>query len=253
MAGMTLYPAIDVLGGRCARLDDGAPTPTFDVDPVVAARRLKEAGAEWLHVTDLDGALTGKPQHLGIVRAIVEATGLPLQVGGGLCGEDAVAATFAAGAQRVLLGTAAARETELLAGCLARWGERIAVSVDAHGGQLTVAGWLEVLSESALACATRMARVGVHTLVVTNVTRNGSLAGGDAVGLEGLRAVLPETSLIAAGKIVSPDDVRWLAGIGMNGVVLGRGSFDGTLDFASTLRIVSDAIRGGAGTSETMA
>ena len=242
MAGLTLYPAIDVLDGRCVGPRQGdsatsAPAEALDDDPVAVARHWQEAGAAWLHVMDLDGALAGEPRHLEIVRTIADATGLPIQVGGGLCSEDAVAAAFAAGAQRVILGMEAAREPDLLAGCLARWNERIAVSVDSRGGQLTVAGWLEVLSEPALAFAKRLARVGVRTLVLTNVARDSGLAGGDAAGLEALRAALPETHLIAAGGFSSLDDVRWLAGTGMDGVVLGQALYDGTLDLAGALRV----------------
>lgn len=244
MAGLTLYPAIDVLDGRCVGPRQGdsatsAPAEAFDDDPVAVARRWQEAGAAWLHVMDLDGALAGEPRHLEIVRAIADATGLPIQVGGGLCSEDAVAAAFEAGAQRVILGMEAAREPELLAGCLARWNERIAVAVNSRGGQLTVAGWLEVLSEPALAFAKRLARMGVRTLVLTNVARDSDLAGGDAAGLEALRAALPETQLIAAGGFSSLDDVRWLAGAGMDGAVLGQALYDGTLDLAEALRVVS--------------
>lgn len=247
MAGLTLYPAIDVLGGRCVRprQGDSAPAEAFDDDPVAVARRWREAGAAWLHVMDLDGALAGEPQHLEIVRAIANATELPLQVGGGLCSEDAVAAAFEAGAQRVILGMEAARAPELLAGCLARWNERIAVSVDSRGGQLTVAGWLEVLSESALAFAKRLARMGVRTLVLTNVARDSGNAGSDATALEGLRTALTETRLIAAGGFSSLDDLRWLAGAGMDGAVLGQSLYDGTLDLAEALRMA-----GGQGETE---
>ena len=128
MTRLTLYPAIDLLGGRCVRLRQGdyAQAQVFDDDPVAVAQRWKQAGAEWLHVIDLDGARAGKPKHLEVVRAIVEATGLPVQVGGGMRSEDAVVAAFDSGVERVILGTAAVRDLEVLARCLARWGERLA-------------------------------------------------------------------------------------------------------------------------------
>lgn len=239
MAELTLYPAIDVLGGRCVRLRDGDASlaPVFDDDPVAVAKRWREAGAEWLHVIDLDGALAGEPKHLDVVRSIADATGLPLQVGGGLRTEDAVAAVFAAGAKQVILGAEAAREPELLAGCLARWRDHIAVSVDSRGGNVTAAGWFEVLSESAMDIAKRMALVGVQTLLVTNVERGVLLADGDTAGLAALREALPETRLIAAGSFSSLDDVRWLAAAGMDGAVLGRALYDGTLDLVEALHV----------------
>ncbi len=242
MAALTLYPAIDVLDGHCVRLRQGdyAQAQVFDDDPVVAARRWQEAGAEWLHVVDLNGALAGQPKHLAIVRAIAEATGLPMQVGGGLRAEADVAAAFEAGAARVILGTAAAREPDVLAACLARWGDRIAVSVDSRGGKVTVAGWLEMISETALDFARRATEAGVRTLIMTNVERDGTLAGTDTAGLTHLRATLPEAALIAAGGIATLDDIRWLARAGMAGAVLGRALYTGALDLAEALRVARE-------------
>lgn len=242
MPALTLYPAIDILDGRCVRLKQGdySQARVYDEDPVAVARHWKDQGAEWLHIVDLDGALAGVPRHLDLVKAILDATGLSVQLGGGLRTEPDIEAAFAAGVARVVLGTAAAREPELLAGCLARWSERIAVSVDSRGGQVTVAGWLEVLSESAVTFAQRMAQVGVRTLVVTNVERDGTLAGGDTAGLAGLRAALPETQLIAAGGLASMDDLRWLAATGLDGAVLGRALYEGALDLSEALRTVRE-------------
>jgi phosphoribosylformimino-5-aminoimidazole carboxamide ribotide isomerase len=235
---LTLYPAMDLLDGRCVRLRtvDDAPTQVADDDPVEVARRWRDAGAEWLHLVDLNGALAGKPTHLAVVAAIAEATGLPIQLGGGLRSEDDVAAAFDAGAARVVLATAAAHEPELLAGCLARWNERIAVSVDARGGQVTAGGWLEVLSEPALGFARRMAQVGVCTLVVTNIERGATPTGG-TVHLTQLRASLPSTRLIAAGNLATLEDLRWLIELGFDGIVVGRPLHEGTLDLAEALRL----------------
>jgi phosphoribosylformimino-5-aminoimidazole carboxamide ribotide isomerase len=253
---MTLYPAMDLLRGR--RMRHGQPLPGPDAgpdagldaagdDPLAVARGWKEAGASWLHVVDLDGALAGQPQHLDVVRALAEQTGLSLQVGGGLRTEADVAAVFAAGAARVVLEPAAGRNPELLAGCLARWDERIVVAVDARGGQLTVAGWLEILSEPALGFASRMASVGVRTLLVTNIAREETATSGDRVGLAALREALPVTRLIAAGDFASLDDIRWLAASGIDGAVLGRALADGTLGLAAAL----GAANGGAKPSDS--
>lgn len=239
-AAMTLYPAIDLLGGHCVRLRQGdfAQAKVFDGDPVEVARRWQDAGATWLHVVDLDGALAGTPKHLEVLRAIAQATGLPIQTGGGLRTLDDIAAALDAGVARVLLGTAAARDPQLLATALERWADRIAVSVDSRGGQVTVAGWLEMLSESAADFARRMAGGEVRTLVLTNVERDGTLAGADTSVLATLRAELPNTNLIAAGGIASVDDLRMLARVGLDGVVLGRSLYEGTIDLAEALRVV---------------
>ncbi len=242
MTRLTLYPAIDLLGGRCVRLRQGdyAQAQVFDDDPVAVAQRWRQAGAEWLHVIDLDGARAGELKHLEIVQAIVEATKASVQVGGGMRAEDTIAAVFDVGVERVILGTTAVREPEILGRCLARWGERVVVSVDARGGQIAVAGWLEATSESTLTFAKRMAQVGVRTLVVTNVERDGTLAGSDTATLAELRAALPETYLIAAGGLASLEDVRALASAGLDGAVLGRALYAGVLDLAQALRLTRE-------------
>lgn len=243
---MTLYPAIDLLGGHCVRLRQGdfAQAKVFDGDPVEVARRWQDAGATWLHVVDLDGALAGHPKHLEVLRAIAQATGLPIQTGGGLRTLEDVAAAFDAGAARVLLGTAAARDPNVLATALERWAERIAVSIDSRGGQVTVAGWLEMVSESAADFARRMAGGEVRTLVLTNVERDGTLAGADTHVLATLRADLPNTTLVAAGGIASVDDLRALARVGLDGAVLGRSLYEGTIDLAEALRVVAAEAQG---------
>src|SRR5262249_24202008 len=157
MPKMILYPAIDLVGGHCLRLREGDAPSTeasaedvFDGDPLTIALYWRDAGAAWLHIADLDGVLTGEPRHLELVGSIARETGLAIQTGGGLRTEAAVEAAYAAGVERVLLGTAALANPELLAVCLNRWGRRIAVSVDSRGGKVTVAGWLENAAQSAL-------------------------------------------------------------------------------------------------------
>ncbi len=188
---MTLYAAIELLGGKCLALDKGAAqAPAYTGDPLEAARRWR-LGAEWLHVVDLDGTLAGTPQHLDVVRALAGETNPPLQVAGGLRTEANLAAAFAAGAARVVLGSEEARKPELLAACLARWGDKIAVALDARGENMTVAGWFEIGSEPVVSFARRMAQGGVQTLLVANVRRDGTAAGGDDGALATLRAALP--------------------------------------------------------------
>jgi phosphoribosylformimino-5-aminoimidazole carboxamide ribotide isomerase len=237
---LTLYPTVDLLGGHCVRPREGdSPAElAFDGDPVAVARHWRAAGATWLHVVDLDGALKGTPKHLDVVRAIVDATRLSVQAGGGLRSEADVAAAFDAGAARVILGTAALQLPDVIAACLARWGERIAVSVDARGGKVTVAGWLASVAETAAEFAWRMANLGVKTLVVTNAALDGTLAGPDIAMLTGLRAELPATGFIAGGA-VTLDDLRALVAAGLDGAVLGRALYDGTLDLAEALRVAA--------------
>lgn len=241
MSMCELYPAIDLLGGRCVRLLRGSfdAVSVFDDDPVRMAQHWRDEGATWLHVVDLDGAREGEPRHLEVLRGIVSATGLPVQFSGGLRSMAAIEQAFDAGAARVTLGTAAVRDRALLLACLARWGGRLAVSIDARGGKLAVAGWLQSVAETAAEFAQSVAALGVRTLVVTNVDRDGTLSGADDALMANLRATLPDVQLIAAGGIASLDDVRRLAALGMNGVVLGRALYEGALSLPEALRLIA--------------
>lgn len=243
MSSLTLYPAIDLLSGRCVRLRQGdyQQVTTYGDDPVAVALGWQQAGAEWLHIVDLDGARGGQPAHLKLVADIAQATGLPIQLGGGLRSEEAVAAAFDAGVARVILGTAAARDPELLARCLDRWGERIAVSIDSRGGRVAIAGWRDSADEPPLVLARRMARAGVETLVVTNVERDGTLTGSDTGALNDYRAALPSSRIIAAGGLAALDDIRRLNSVGIDGAILGRALYEGAFELTEALQVASTA------------
>jgi phosphoribosylformimino-5-aminoimidazole carboxamide ribotide isomerase len=244
MSAMLLYPALDLLGGRCVRLrrDDAGQVSIAEEDPLEVAQRWREQGASWLHVVDLDGARDGTPAHTKLVATIAEATGLAIQMGGGLRDEADIAAVLDHGATRVVLGTAAASDAKLLETCLARWGERIAVSIDARGDAVTVAGWLDSVSETVSDFAARMVDAGVATLLTTEMNRDGSLAGGASARLPRLRAAHPQVRLIAAGDITSLEHIRRLASAGLDGVVLGRALYDGALDLAAALRVAAETV-----------
>src|SRR5260221_4024013 len=176
---MTLYAAIELIGGKCLALGEGASAQArVNTEDGWEPARGWRLGAEWLHVVDLDGTLAGTPQHLDVVRALVGEANPPLQVAGGLCTEANLAAAFEAGAARVVLGSEEARKPELLATCLARWGDKIAVALDARGEHMTVAGWFEIGSEAVVSFARRMAQSRVQTLLVANLRRDGTAAGG---------------------------------------------------------------------------
>ncbi len=243
MAEMTLYPALDILDGRCTRVlqgDDGQ-VRVVDEEPLTVATRWRESGATWLHMVDLNGVRDGQPGNLELVRQIA-ATGLSVQVAGGLGKEEHLAQAFEAGASRALLSAATARESDVLARCVERWGERIAVSVDARGEQELVAGWLELLSETepALTLAQKLLQSGVRTFVLTSVTRQRKTSETATSSLTELRKALQGKTLIAAGDIATLDDIRWLRDIGFDGAVLGHALYDGKLDLAEALTAARD-------------
>ncbi len=234
MTERLLYPAIDLLGGRLVHAlrdsdSDGALALAID-DPIAAALRWRDQGAQWLHLVDLDGAREDAPRQLEIIRAIIQATGLPAQVAGGMHDMASVEAALDAGAERVVLSGATPDDQALVAECVARWGKRIAVALEARDGLVTVAGWLPSDAATALDVALAMGYLGVETLLFTSVTTSGE---SDAL-LSALRRAAPGMRLIAGGAVSSLDYLRRLFTLGMDGVLLGRALYAGlfTLDEA---------------------
>jgi phosphoribosylformimino-5-aminoimidazole carboxamide ribotide isomerase len=242
---MTVYPAIDLRGGRCVRLLRGAfdRETVYGDDPVAVARGFAAAGARWLHVVDLDGARAGRPVQAALVAAICAAVDVPVQVGGGLRDAAAVDEMLAAGARRVVLGTVAVRDPAL-AGALCRAHPgRVALGLDARDGRLQVAGWTEGSRLAPAALAARAAELGAAAVIYTDVGRDGTQEGPD---LEGTRAVARAAGVpvIASGGVGSLAHVRALAALdadGVAGVIVGRAIHAGTIRLADALAAAGDA------------
>jgi phosphoribosylformimino-5-aminoimidazole carboxamide ribotide isomerase len=240
---MTLYPAIDILEGNAVRLVKGEfdAKKVYDEDPLAAARGWVEEGAEYLHVVDLDGAKTGAPKNLENLRRIAGELGVPVQYGGGLRSAQAVGDALAAGATRVILGTAAFTEQGLLEQALAEHGEdRVRVSVDVRGGHVTTAGWTETSEITTEAVIASLARRGARNLVFTNVDRDGMLEGPD---LEEVRGVLQacEGSVIYSGGIGQLSDLEGLKGLGessLEGVIVGKALYEHRFTVKQALAVV---------------
>ena len=235
---MIVYPAIDIRGGRCVRLVEGdfARETAYDADPAEAARRWAAAGAEWLHVVDLDGAVAGKPVNVEAIRNVRRAVSLPIQLGGGLRTEDHLAAAFDLGVERAVLGTAALRSRALVARAVERWGDRIAIGLDARDGRLSASGWLEQTDVDALSAARELEAASVATFVFTDIRRDGTLAGPNLPALRELIGALT-AGVIASGGIGGPSDVAQVAATGAAGVIVGRALYDGRLDLAEAIAL----------------
>ena len=230
----TVYPALDVLEGRIVRLAEGRreQVTVEGGDPVAAAERFAREGASWLHLVDLDGAFSGEPD-LGLVERVA-ATGVPVQVGGGYRSLDLIDAALAAGAARVLVGTAALDDT-FLAAAVQRFGGAVVVAVDVRDGLVTVSGWLEDSELRAVELAQRCASAGVERLLVTSTGRDGTLAGPDLELLAEVLAVgLP---VVAAGGIASLGDLRALRRLGCEGAVTGSAVWLGRFSLAEALSL----------------
>tara|TARA_R100000027_G_scaffold7932_4_gene5998 strand:+ start:19475 stop:20212 length:738 start_codon:yes stop_codon:yes gene_type:complete len=229
----TIYPAIDLRGGRCVRLLHGKAdqeTVYFE-DPLEAAEKWIAEGAEWLHVVDLDGAFTGKPAHLEIISRIA-ALGCRIQVGGGMRNEEVVERTLAAGAARVVLGTSAVENPDFPAASVARFGaDAIAVGLDARDGKLALRGWVKGTEVETIDFASQMEKVGVKTVIHTDIATDGALTGPNLVR----QAELAEScglSVITSGGVSSQADVEALADLSnkhnnVAGVIVGRALYEG--------------------------
>jgi phosphoribosylformimino-5-aminoimidazole carboxamide ribotide isomerase len=243
---LTLYPAIDLRAGRAVRLTQGdfAAETVYADEPVAVARAFAVAGAAWIHVVDLDAARTGEPANLAAIEAITATVSCPVQVGGGVRSVEAAGALLLAGATRVVVGTAAVERPELVTDLCVSHPGRIAVGLDARGRAVATRGWTESSGADLLERAAALEAAGVAALIVTEITRDGTMTGPD---LEQLGAVLEATAtpLIASGGVGGLSDLRALAGLEragrrLAGAVVGRALYEGRFSLAEALAAVAD-------------
>jgi len=228
-----LYPAIDLKDGECVRVVHGdfSTATVFNDDPADQARTWAGAGFEWLHVIDLNGSAAGRAVNGAAVEAILNAVSIPVQLGGGVRSLANIEAWVEAGVSRVILGTAAVRDPDLVKTAARQWPEQIAVSVDVRKGQVAVQGWLEDSGLDALTVARRFEDAGVSALIVTDIDRDGALMGFN-VEVFGAIADAIHIPVIAAGGLATVADIQRLkarGGTPIAGAVLGRALYAGTI------------------------
>ncbi len=240
---MILYPAIDIRGGQAVRLLQGdyERETTYDADPVDAARRWADEGAEFLHVVDLDGAKAGELRNLEAVRGIAAAVDCPIQVGGGLRDAGSVDTVLEAGAERVVIGTAALRDPDFLAKALESHGERVVVSVDARDGKVALSGWTEASEEGVVEAVTELSSRGVVRFLCTAIEVDGTMEG-PAIGELSQIAAATEGQVIASGGVGTLSDLEALAGTGapnMEGAIVGRALYERKFNVAEGIRALT--------------
>ncbi|MGH7671588.1 MAG: 1-(5-phosphoribosyl)-5-[(5-phosphoribosylamino)methylideneamino]imidazole-4-carboxamide isomerase [Gemmatimonadales bacterium] len=232
-----IVPAVDLKGGRCVRLRQGrADAETvFSDDPVAMARRWEGSGARRLHVVDLDGAFAGRPAQTELVRAMIRAVAIPVQVGGGLREIAHVEAVLEAGAHWGIVGTRAALDPVFLGEVCGRFGEQVMIGIDASDGRVAVDGWTRVLELDALALARDAAAAGAAGIIYTDIARDGTQTGPNlwSTGAVAQAAGIP---VFASGGVGSLDDIRQLATVaGLAGVIVGRALYSGAVDLATAV------------------
>lgn len=233
---MILLPAVDIRDGKCVRLlqgDFGRET-IYDEDPIAVAKRFESEGAEWLHVVDLDAAFKGIPKNRDLIADLIRAVDIPVQCSGGIRDSDAVHAARMAGANRVVLGTAAINDPAFVEDAVARNGSFIAVGLDVRGETLQARGWTQD-GGPLWPTLRRLIKAGVERFVVTDVARDGMLEGPN---LDLLGVVLKRTQrpVVASGGVASLDDVRALAVLGVEGCIIGKAFYSGRFTLPEALK-----------------
>ena len=239
----TLYPAIDILGGKAVRLEQGdfGRRKTYDSDPLEAARRWVAEGATWLHVVDLDGAREGRPVNVAHLERIAARAGVPVQFGGGLRTVAAVQDAVAAGADRVVIGTVAFTESEILDAMIERAGERVRIAVDVKDGVVATAGWLTSTSLGAGDAVAALRGRGAGGFIYTSVDRDGTMRGPDTAALRAVSAAASGAPVLYSGGIGALSDLEALARQPIDGVIVGKALYERRFSVAEARHALGEA------------
>lgn len=229
---MLIFPAIDMYGGKAVRLyrGDYEQMTVYSDDPVSVARDFVLAGAEQIHMVDLEGARDGDMPNLGTVREIYKATGAFIELGGGIRSLDALARVFDAGVSRAILGTAAVSDPAFLEAAVAKYGSKIAAGCDLRDGVVAVKGWLESSGVTADEFFSRMTALGIDTIICTDIARDGAMRGANAALYGEIMAAHPGIKLIASGGVSGMEDIGRLRVLNLYGAIVGKAYYTGAID-----------------------
>ena len=238
---MLVIPSIDLRNGKCVRLLQGRPEEetVFSDDPVAMALRWQNEGAELLHLVDLDGAFEGAPKNLAVIKEIVESIDIPAQLGGGIRNMERLEQILGLGVWRAILGTAALKNPGLVKAACLKYGERIAVGIDARDGMVATEGWLDLSAKPAIEFAQEMESLGVKTIIYTDIKQDGMLTGP---GLESTRDIAESVNIdvIASGGISSLTDIqslKSLESVGVIGAITGKALYTEKIDLREAISL----------------
>jgi phosphoribosylformimino-5-aminoimidazole carboxamide ribotide isomerase len=233
---MQIWPAIDLRGGKCVRLQQGDYNreTVFGEDPAAMARHWTDQGAEFLHLVDLDGARDGRPTNLPAIRAIVEAVDVPCELGGGVRDEETIASLLELGVARLVIGTKALAEPDWFRSMCRRFPGRLVLGIDARDGRVATEGWLETSEALATELAAQYQDEPLAALIYTDIATDGMLAGPNLAAMQEMRSAV-KLPVIASGGVTSASDVTALANLPVAGCIIGRALYEGKLQLADAL------------------
>jgi phosphoribosylformimino-5-aminoimidazole carboxamide ribotide isomerase len=231
-----IWPAIDLRGGHCVRLQQGDYTreTVFSSDPASMARKWIELGAEHLHLVDLDGAREGKPVNIDSVEAIVKASGVPCEFGGGIRSDYGIQELFKVGVARVIIGTLAVKEPDWFRRMCQKFPNKLVLGIDARDGLVAAEGWLKTSDVKAIDLARRFAVEPIAAIIYTDIATDGMLSGPNVAAMAEMKAAV-DLPVIASGGVTTKEDVARLAAVPMAGCIIGRALYEGTLTMPEAL------------------
>ena len=237
---MVIYPAIDIKQGKCVRLTQGrfSDVTVYSDSPVEMAKKWEQAGAKYIHLVDLDGALAGQSVNFEVIRQIAAEVSVPVQMGGGIRSLETIKNILDSGVTRVILGTSAVKNQQLVKEAVELYKERIVVGIDAKDGMVAIEGWEQVSEFKAVEFAKIMQEIGVKTIVYTDIACDGMLTGPNLAAMQEMAQSL-DIDVVASGGVGSIEDIVALKPTGVEGVIVGRALYTGNVDLEKALAAVS--------------
>lgn len=236
---MRIYPAIDIKDGKCVRLSQGRfdKVTIYNDNPVEVAKEWFNAGASFIHLVDLDGAIKGKQANKEVIKEIVKTVNIPIQTGGGIRNIESIKERLSLGVSRVIIGTAAVKNPDLVKEAIDLFGpDKIVVGIDAKDSKVAVEGWEEVSSLSAIDLALKMKEIGVKTIIYTDISKDGMLTG---VNIKATKELIDETGMdiVASGGVASLEDLEKVSKTNAEGVIIGKALYQGAIDLKEAIRL----------------
>lgn len=235
---MIIYPAVDVREGKCVRLTQGEfdKQTVYSDNPVEMALRWEKMGAQYLHVVDLDGARTGKAQNIAVISEMAVKMGIPVQVGGGIRTIEMIETVLCKGIERVILGTSAVKDPELVKRAVKTFENNVVIGIDAKDGMVAIEGWEKTSEFKAVDFAKKMEELGAKTIIYTDISRDGMLIGPNLKAMEDMVKAV-NIDVIASGGVGKLEDIKNLKETGVSGVIVGRALYTGDVDLKQAIEI----------------